>query len=220
MASSYSRRIRERIEQAPEGTLFINSDFTDIAGAETVRRNLNRLIQTGTLRRILKGIYEKPEYSEFLHEYVAVSPDAVAKTLAREYHWTIAPCGDKALNLLGLSTQVPAVWLYISDGPNRIYKWYSTNRWSPTNGWESTNGWKATQLELRHVASREITGFSYLTALVFHALKTMGKEYVTPETIRYLRRHLNDEQKVSLLEEAAESTDWIYDVIRQIAQEA
>ena len=56
--------------------------------------------QAGVVRRILKGVYEKPEYSEMLKEYVATNPDAVAKALARSYHWTIAPCGNTALRYL------------------------------------------------------------------------------------------------------------------------
>ncbi len=106
MANGYSRQIQERIRAAAGGTVFVSSDFADIADTETIRRNLNRLAQAGTLRRILKGVYEKPEYSQMLKEYVAADPDAVAKALARSYHWTIAPCGNTALNLLGLSTQV------------------------------------------------------------------------------------------------------------------
>jgi hypothetical protein len=44
-------------------------------------------------------------YSRQIQEriVVAAAPRAVAKALARNYRWTIAPCGDTALNLLGLS---------------------------------------------------------------------------------------------------------------------
>lgn len=161
MAQGYAKLIRERIEQAPAGTLFINSDFADIADAETVRRNLNRQVQDGTIRRLINGLYEKPKYSALLQEYVAADPDAVARTLARCYHWTIAPCGNTALNLLGLSTQVTAVWSYISDGP---YKSYELN---------------STKIEFKHRTNKEITGLSYMTALVIQALKTLGKDNVT-----------------------------------------
>ena len=126
VANGYSKQIRERIDSAADGTIFVNSDFVDVTDPETVRRNLNRLTQAGILRRILKGVYEKPKYSKLLEEYVAADPDAVAKALARSYHWTIAPCGNTALNLLGLSTQVTAVWSYISDGPYKTYEWNST----------------------------------------------------------------------------------------------
>ena len=197
MANGYSRQIQERIGAAAEGTVFVNSDFADIADTETIRRNLNRLTQAGTLRRILKGVYEKPEYSEMLKEYVAADPEA----LARNYHWTIAPCGNTALNLLGLSTQVTAVWSYISDGPYKTYEWNST------------------KLEFKHRTNKEITGLSYMTVLVIQALKTLGKTNVTSKTIQTLSSRLNEDDKAAMLREAAESTDWVYNAIRQIAGE-
>lgn len=201
MANGYSKQILERIENAEAGTVFVNSDFADIADTETIRRSLNRLIQKGTLRRILKGVYEKPEYSEMLKEYVAADPAAVAKALARSYHWTIAPCGNTALNLLGLSTQVTAVWSYISDGPYKNYEWNST------------------KLEFKHRTNKEITGLSYMTALVIQALKTLGKTNVTSKTIKTLSSRLSEKDKATMLREAAESTDWVYNTIRQIAGE-
>ena len=201
MANGYSRQIQERISNAAEGTVFVSSDFADIADTETIRRNLNRLTQAGVIRRILKGIYEKPEYSEMLKEYVAADPEAVAKALARNYHWTIAPCGNTALNLLGLSTQVTAVWSYISDGPYKTYEWNST------------------KIEFKHRTNKEITGLSYMTALVIQALKTLGKTNVTSETIQTLSSRLSEEEKAVMLREASESTDWVYNAIRQIAGE-
>ena len=64
MANGYSKQIQEQIKAAAERTIFISSDFADIADTETIRRNLNRLTQAGMLRRILKGVYEKPKYSK------------------------------------------------------------------------------------------------------------------------------------------------------------
>lgn len=162
---------------------------------------MNRLVQSGILRRILKGVYEKLEYSEMLKEYVAADPDAVAKALARSYHWTIAPCGNTALNLLGLSTQVTAVWSYISDGPYKTYEWNSM------------------KLEFKHRTNKEITGLSYMTILVIQALKTLGKTNVTSRTVQMLKTRLDDRDKATMLKEAAQSTDWVYNIIRQIAGE-
>lgn len=198
MAEGYMQEIRKRVLTAEDGTLFIASDFADIADTGTVRSALYRLVQNGNLRRILNGIFEKPKFSKFLNEYVAADPDAVAKALARSYHWTIAPCGNTALNLLGLSTQVTAVWSYISDGPYKTYSWNNT------------------KLEFKHRTNKEITGLSYMTILVIQALKTLGKENVTSGTIRVLRSRLSEDDKAAMLVEAAESTDWVYDTIRQI----
>ena len=201
MQAGYSKQILQRIEDSQTGTIFVNSDFVDIAETETVRRNLNRITQAGILRRIFNGIYEKPKYSKLLHEYVAADPDAVAKAIARNYHWTIAPCGNTALNLLGLSTQVTAVWSYISDGPYRKYEWNQT------------------RIEFKHRTNREISGLSYMTALLIQALKTLGRENVTQEVIDSLSARLTTEEKAAALKEAAESTDWVYNYIKKICEE-
>lgn len=198
MAKGYIYEIRERILAANEGSIFAASDFADIADTNTVRSALHRLVQEGVLRRILNGIFEKPKYSKLLGEYVAADPEAVAKALARSYHWTIAPCGNTALNLLGLSTQVTAVWSYISDGPYKTYEWNST------------------KIEFKHRTNKEITGLSYMTSLVIQALKTLGRANVTPEIIRTLSDKLTEADKEAMLKEAAESTDWVYDTIRKI----
>ncbi len=105
MAKGYIYEIRKRILAANEGSIFAASDFADIADTNTVRSALHRLVQEGVLRRILNGIFEKPKYSKLLGEYVAADPEVVAKALDRSYHWTIAPCGNRALNLLGLSSE-------------------------------------------------------------------------------------------------------------------
>ena len=198
MDNGYTRQIRERIVTAEDGTVFIASDFEDIADTTTIRQSLKRLTGSGLLRRIVNGIYEKPKYSKLLNEYVAANPEAVAKALARSYHWTIAPCGNTALNLLGLSTQVTAVWSYISDGPYKTYEWNST------------------KIEFKHRTNKEITGLSYMTSLVIQALKTLGKTNVTPEIIRTLSDKLTEADKEAMLKEATESTDWVYDTIRKI----
>jgi len=198
MSNGYTQVIRERIVVANEGTIFVNSDFSDIAETETVRRTLNRFVDEQKIRRLLNGIYEKPKYSALLQEYVAADPYEVAKALARNYHWSISPCGNTALNQLGLSTQVPAVWSYISDGP---YKTFEIN---------------ATKIDFKHRTNKEISGLSYMTALVIQALKTLGKENVDESVISTLSSKLNDAEKSAMLREASEATNWIYDIIKKI----
>ena len=198
MDNGYMQEIRARILAAEDGAVFVAPDFADIADTATIRQGLKRLYQSGIIRRIIRGIYEKPKYSKLLDEYVAADPDAVAKALARNYHWTIAPCGNTALNLLGLSTQVTAVWSYISDGPYKTYEWNST------------------KLEFKHRTNKEITGLSYMTSLVIQALKTLGRTNVTPEIIQTLSEKLSEAEKQACLKEATESTDWVYDTIRKM----
>lgn len=200
MSNSYMEKIRERIMQAPDGSVFVNSDFADITDTNTIKQIISRLIKEGTLRRIIRGVFEKPKYSKLLQEYVAADPNEIANALARCYHWTIAPCGDTALNKLGLSTQVTAVWSYISDGPYKTYEWDKT------------------KIEFKHRTNKEITGLSPTTILVIQALKTLGKENTDSKVIRILSHRLNTQEKAALLREGSEATDWVYNVIREICK--
>lgn len=201
MAHGYSKQIQDRIKNASDGTVFVNTDFVDIANQETVRKNLNRLVQTGVLKRVLNGVYEKPKYSKLLGEYIAADPDAVAKALARSYHWTIAPCGNAALNLLGLSTQVPVVYSYVSDGPYKIYELGST------------------KIEFKHRTNKEISGLSYTTSLVVQALKALGKSNISSDVIQILGNNLSKENKQACLKEAKETTSWVYSTIQNICRD-
>jgi hypothetical protein len=200
MSNGYADKIRERVLSATNGTVFTTSDFSDIADNNTIRQNMLRLVNEGVLKRILGGVYEKPKYSKLLGEYVAVNPDAVAQALARSYHWTIAPCGNTALNMIGLSTQVPATWSYISDGPYRKYEWNSTC------------------IEFKHRTNKEITGLSYMTALLIQSIKTLGKESITQDIIETLSEKLTRKEKDAALKEASRSADWIFRIIKQISE--
>lgn len=201
MASGIYTEIKKRIELDEPGTVFLTSDFTDIATTTTVRKCLGRQVEEKNIRRIIAGVYEKPVYSELLKEYIPGNPDAVAYAIARSFHWTIAPCGDVALNKLGLSTQVPVVWSYISDGPYRKFSWDNIT------------------LSFKHRANREISFMSETTTLVVEALKTLGKERIDDDIIVSLRNRLPEEAKKKMLKEATGVSEWIYTVIRKVCAE-
>ncbi len=145
MDSGYMKQIREQILSAEDGTIFATSDFADIADSATVRQNLNRLVQAGILQRILRGIFVKPKFCSDLNKFIEVTPDAVAKTLAHTYHWTIIPYGNTALYLSGLSDQRPTIWSYMSNGPYKTYEWDSI------------------RIEFRHRTNKKLIGLSYQT---------------------------------------------------------
>ena len=201
MTNSIYAEIKNRIEIAEVGTVFVTSDFTDIATATTVRKCLGRQVEEKNIRRILDGVYEKSTYSKLLKEYIPANPERVAYAIARSFRWTIAPCGDVALNKLGLSTQVPVVWSYISDGPYRKFSWDNIT------------------LSFKHRANREISFMSETTTLVVEALKTLGKDRVDDSIILSLRNRLPKAEKKKMLEEATVVSEWIYAVIRKVCTE-
>ena len=198
MSTTISNAIKKRILEAEEGSVFMTSDFFDIARSATVRQCLGRLVDKGLMRRVMDGTYEKPRFSPFLKEYLPTDPEAVARAIAKRYHWNIAPSGDVALNKLGLSTQIPTVWSYISDGPYREF---------------TADGFK---LSFKRRANRDIGNLSDCSIMVIEALKTLGKNRVDANTVEVLKSRISDEQKATLLRETSGSSEWIYDVVRKI----
>lgn len=192
--------IKDRINKSEVGTVFVATDFVDISDKTSINTYLTRLDEEKSLQRIMRGIYYKPEYNDFLGEYVAPEPDAVAHALARNFGWTIVPCGDTALNLLGLSTQIPAAWVYVSDG---TYKEYT---------------YEQTTIKFKRTTNKEISKLSYKTALVVQALKALGKDNVDDTILTKLRNNLTDSEKQALLTEAKAATSWIYEYIKLICR--
>ena len=82
---------------------------------------LSSLVKEGFIRRVIPGIYERPRMNTLLGTRAAPDLYSVAKALARKFSWRIHPSGNTALNLLGLSTQIPGRMIFHSDGPSRKY---------------------------------------------------------------------------------------------------
>ena len=197
---NYMQEIRNRIEAAKIGSVFVASDFADITEAKRISEYLVRLSADNTVISVMRGVFYKPEYSKLLDEYIAPAPDAVAHALARNYGWTIFPCGDTALNLLGLSTQVPVVWSYVSDGP---YKEYSYDN---------------ATIKYKHTTNKEVSKLSPKTALVIQALKTLGKDNVQNDTIERIKEETTLDERRTMLIEAQYATAWIYEIIKTICR--
>lgn len=192
--------IRDRINRSDIGTVYVAVDFVDISDKTSVNAYLARLVDEGLIRRVLRGVYDKPEYNVFLEEYVAPSPDKVANAIARNFGWTIVPCGDTALNLLGLSTQVPAAWVYVSDGTYKEYTYDNTT------------------IQFKRTTNKEVSKLSYKTALTVQALKALSKDKIDDMVISRLGKLLTAEEKQTMLEEAKAATSWIYEYIKQICR--
>ena len=193
--------IYNRILELDSESVFVSSDFSDMADINTVHQILSRLEQSGKIQRIMTGVYYNPQFSQLLGEYEAPSPHNVALAIARKLNWNIAPSGNTALNQLGLSTQVPAKWSYISDGP---YKTYRFNK---------------VEIEFKHRNNKEISGMSYKTAMVIQALKELGVANISTEIIEHLKRTLTSSEKELLLSEGKQTVSWIYEIIKQICKE-
>jgi len=201
MREKYQTLIEKRIAEMQSGSVFVTSDFADIASTAAINMSLSRLEGSGSIRRILRGVYDKPRFSRLLNELVAADPSKVAYAIARKNRWSIIPMGDTALNMLRLSTQVPAVWQYVSDGP---YKEYSYDN---------------VHILFRRTANKEATGYSFMTGLIIQGLRALGKDRVNEDVISTLRQQLSSDEKRTLMVEAQGTTAWIFNYIKEICKE-
>ena len=77
------------------------------------------------------------------------------------------------MNLLGLTTQVPARWEYLSDGPSKRYVWAGGT------------------LVFKRRTNRETTILSPRTGLLVQALKTLGPERLDNRVMATLRKQFD-----------------------------
>ena len=199
--SSYTEKISDKINDFYSHKVFFANDFLYIASYQTARKILNRMVKEGKIKRVIDGFYYNPSYSELIGEYEAVSIHELALAIARKYNWNIAPCSSTALNLIGLSTQVPTHYKYISSGR---YKKYTIGD---------------TVLEFKKVNPGEIANMSLKTATVIQAIKSLGKENINSEVVRKIREYLTEEEISDLMDEAKSVPSWIYEVIREIPED-
>ncbi len=192
--------ISDKINDFDSHKVFFANDFLDIASNATVRQILKRLADERKIQRIIDGFYYNPRYSELIGEYEAVSIHELALAIARKYNWNIAPYNSTALNLLGISTQVPTHYKYISSGRYKEYKIGDTI------------------LEFKKVNPGEIANMSLKTATVIQAIKSLGKENITNEVIQKIRENLSEKERKDLMNESKSVPSWIYEVIREISE--
>lgn len=189
--ASMRSQLFERVENLPEGTLVMTDDFTDITDRLTAKRYIYELyVKEKKLNRIGHGIYQKPKYSNLLHEYVMPSADEVAEVLLRKNGWKITHGADRTLNELGLSTQVPAKNVYIYGNRGRCIQ--------------------VGDYKLYFSRDERINYFSLDVFPIVVAVAALGRYELGDKEIRILSRRLNNEQKERLLNELSRLPEDLY----------
>jgi Family of unknown function (DUF6088) len=144
-------------------------------------------------------LYDMPKVSASLGGELSPDIDEAARALARRFCWKIIPDGPWAANLLGLSTQVPAKIVYLSDGPNK----------------KIPIGRRV--IHFKHARPQALSGGEGKPALVVQALRHLGLDGVDDRTKLSLKRVLSDAERRQLLKATRHGVEWIYEVAKEIA---
>ena len=201
MKQTIENRVISRIYGNGRGWVFSPNDFGDIGSRTSIDVALHRLLAKGTIRRVIRGVYDYPQYSRRLKRTLSPDTDQAARALARKFGWNIQPTGMGALNALRLSTQIQGRHAYLSDGPSRTYMIGNQ------------------PLIFKH-AKRKESGFKYHeSALLVQGLKALGQERITPETTARLREWLREDMRAKVIKDSALVPAWIREVILDICRE-
>lgn len=198
---SIKEKIQKRIERLEAGYAFSARDFLRDFRRYEVDVALSSLVKEGFIRRIIPGIYERPRINTLLGTQAAPDLYSVAKALARKFSWRIHPSGNTALNLLGLSTQIPGRMIFNSDGPSRKYA--IGNR----------------DLEFRHTSLNELVFRLPESNLVVQALKALGREHLDKEAIETLHGKYPPALWSRIVADTCNASGWIHEAIRTISKQ-
>lgn len=197
---SVDSQILATIHGRGRGSVFVPADFLDLGSREAVDIGLHRLARKGTIRRLARGVYDFPKEHPVLGS-LQPSAEAVAKALAGRDRTRIQPAGAYAANALGLSEQVPAKAVFLTDGPSRTVKIGSTT------------------IQLRRTTAKNMAAAGRLSGLLIQALREIGKDNVTRQRWAHLKRTLPAEERHELIKDIKLAPAWMHPIFRELAEE-
>jgi Family of unknown function (DUF6088) len=95
--------------------VWVPADFADLGPRDTVDQVLHRLVRAGIIRRVTRGLYDKPHHNTLTDKSTHPDPRSVIDTLARRDSARMIVDGITAANDIGLPDAVPAPIIVHTD---------------------------------------------------------------------------------------------------------
>lgn len=199
--NSADDQIFKAINSLGHGAVFVPTDFLSFGSRQTVDIVLHRLVRKGTIRRLARGVYDFPMEHPKLGKLLP-SPEKIAEALVGRDCTRIQPTGAYAANILGLSEQVPAKVVFLTDGPSRMVKIGLTT------------------IQLRRTTPKNMAMAGRLSGLLVQAFRELGKENVTSERLEHLKRTIPLNARKELLKDIRFAPEWMHSIFKELAEEA
>jgi Family of unknown function (DUF6088) len=190
--------ITRRVRRSKPGTVFTPTLFANHGSRAAIDKAMQRLVARGELRRLSRGLYDKPRQDALLGT-LWPSVDAIVAALTGKDKLRLQPTGAYAANLLGLSDQVPARVEFLTDGTSRTVKA------GPM------------QIVLKRTTPRQMAAAGRTSGLVIQALRSLGPDHVTPQRLSKLRRTIPPDQRQALLNDLPLAPGWMHPTLRALA---
>jgi hypothetical protein len=196
MIQTIENNILKKIGKAKKGTLFFTEDFLSFGNAKAVSKVLERLVLSGDLQRVARGIYARLPTDPLLGLLRPTTAD-FAEAIRRRDKARILPTGSMALNALGLSTQIPVNVVYYTDG--------SARRIDLGNQ----------RIVFKKTSPKNLSAIGKISSLVILALREIGKDHVTEEQKKIILAHLEKEEPHRLQHDIKIAPEWMRKIMRQ-----
>ena len=127
--------------------------------------------------------------------------ETIAKAFAGRDQIKLQPAGAYAANALGLSEQVPAQAVFLTDGPSRTVKI------GPMT------------IQLRQTTAKNMAAAGRLSGLLIQAFRELGKDHITPERIAHLKKKLPLDKRRQITKDIKLAPAWMRQLFLEIAEE-
>jgi predicted transcriptional regulator of viral defense system len=192
-------KIKKRIHSKDKGFVFTKSHFLDLGSRTAVAKALERLADAGAIRRLSRGLYDYPENHPTLGE-LPVNYERIVQALAGRDNLRVQPSGAYAANLLGLTNQVPAKIVFLTDGSHR--KIQIGNQ----------------QIILKRTTPKNMATAGKMSGLVIQALRFIGQSSIDDKVIRILKNRLTEKDKKMLVADLRYAPAWVEKVVKRLQQ--
>lgn len=189
------KNISLSIKLKPKGYLFFPDDFSHLGTSSAVRKALQRLREKGLIKQVTQGVYVRPKTNELIGE-VMPTAEEVAQGIAKRDKIKVIPTGTYALNVLGLSTQVPLNLVLLTDGTARTIKVGKRT------------------IKLKKTTPKNLLTKGKISSLVIQALREIGKDNATSSEINRIVSLLKQENKNHLEHDLKLAPEWIKEIMK------
>jgi hypothetical protein len=191
---SIEDQVFKKIKDNKRGKIFFPANFSKFGSDDAIHQALKRLTEKDILLRIAHGIYLYPKTDPELG--ILYPPiDEIAKAIAKRDKARIIPTGVQALNLLGLSSQVPMKVVYLTDGAQRNISIGNQT------------------VKFKKTSPRNLATKGEISGLVIQALREIGKGNVSADQMRIIHELLQKEDSAIIKHDASLAPAWISKII-------
>jgi len=191
------KKILSRIYGKGRGWVFTPNHFLDLGSRSAVDQSLSRLATAGTTRRLAFGLYDYPKKHPKLG-LLSPNPDSIAQAISEKDDTRLQPSGAYAVNLLGLSQQVPAKIVYLTDGAEKSVE-------------------VGNQLiKLSRTTPKNMATAGRPSGLVIQAFRYLKKDGVTDDHITTLNRTLPEADRERLWKDRVYAPAWMHPLFEQL----